>query len=114
MTKHVPTIDVLRGARTLVANKETWCAIDLARDQYGRTVDPTSDRACRWGVNGALIRVSVAAGLHAFDMGPLWLALSRISRRLYGQSAIVVNDTLGRLASLSIIDAAIAELGEAP
>jgi hypothetical protein len=46
---------LLTAAGELIA--AGWCQNALAQDQYGRQVEPWSERACRWSPLGALTRV---------------------------------------------------------
>lgn len=114
MSKAVPTIDVLRAARKLVANEETWCRNRNAVDARDESVDSDDASAVRWCVVGATLKVAREADLGSECQDAALNALSRASRLLFAMGPQSANDHLGRLAALSIIDAAIAELGEAP
>ncbi len=116
MSPAVPTIDVLRGARMLVANPNTWTKCASARSACGIPLCQVDDPlACRWCARGAIIRSAYRLGLLLRDSYPLFAALGRISYRIHCRTSIVrVNDEMGRLAALSVIDAAIAELEATP
>ncbi len=112
----IPTIKVLRGARKLVANPKTWTREADAKTADGDTVDATNTKACRFCAEGAIIRSANDLGLNGFyayyAMKP---SLSRLATRLgLGAPLAVVNDKRGRRAALSVIDAAIRELGYTP
>lgn len=111
-TRQVPTIDVLRRARALVADERTWTAHAAARTASRNQTVPTSPAAVCWCAVGA---ISLSVFHETGDSWPfgrerLMCALDEFAgRRGYG-SLIDANDTGGRLVALAILDDAIAEL----
>ncbi len=70
-----------------------------------------SNTAVCWCAAGAIERIALKRGIKSGDLWDLYEALSVLSERHTGcPSLIFVNDNRGRLAALSVIDAAIAEL----
>lgn len=115
MSKPVPTIEVLRAARKLVANEETWCKGSFARNSDGEPTGTRWSDAKSFCVSGAISVACDSFGLDGKSRDPLYEALRVLAHNMYGVPWLhVANDNLGRLAALSIIDAAIAELGEKP
>jgi hypothetical protein len=110
-SRQVPTVAVLKTARGIVANKETWTEGAYARDAAGRGALYHDPAAVRWCAVGAILRATELHGLDINDSDPLRDALGRIALRKYNRGSIVtVNDQEGRKAVLSVFDAAIAEL----
>ena len=116
MGRAVPTIKVLREARKLVADEKTWCRGTLARDAHGTPCAMLDAAAKCYCASGAIGFACMRCGVDAhIDRDPLFIALSKLSRSMFGEQFLHrVNDNYGRLAALSVIDAAIAELGETP
>ncbi len=106
----VPTIKVLRGARKLVANELTWTKDRTARTVDGSGCEPTDSHAAAFSADGAIVRVGRRLGLSGDDLSPLFGAMAAIA----GDTLDVINDFRGRRAALSVIDAAIRELGYTP
>lgn len=52
MENQIPSI--LRLAGTILSNPEARCTGTLAEDLKGTPVPPTSDKACRWCLTGAM------------------------------------------------------------
>ena len=106
----VRTIKVLRAARKLVANPETWTSGANARDRSGLALGSTSAGAVCWCAYGAVIRSAVSLGVHARAVDDLDDFLNRLAARRNLGSLVEANDRHGRLAALQVIDDAIAEL----
>lgn len=53
--------------KDLLANKDRWCQGADAYDDSDEIVDPTSGRACRWCLSGAIQRCYKGTG-HAEEM----------------------------------------------
>jgi hypothetical protein len=114
----VRTIDVLRAARKLVAEPETWCQHAEARDSSGHDVEEDSGHAVRWCASGAIRKICHEMTGHYRPVGwkSLDSALDELTNRRFGDDGLRIrileeaNDILGRLAALSVLDDAIAEL----
>ena len=89
----------LRGAR---CERQTVLRVESAATCYCAT--------------GALARALDECGVDNYDdRDPLFIAMARLSKSMFGEQFLHrVNDNYGRIAALSVIDAAIAELGETP
>lgn len=118
--KAVPTIDVLREARELIADPKRW-----ARGSRCLRDDSTGlDRHCVIGAVERVSQIKLGLSVAPFDLMPLWNtrgyrelrnALSRLAaRRGYPGGAMSANDDGGHTAALAILDDAIAELEAAP
>jgi hypothetical protein len=93
-------------ARALIAEEEHWCRNELARDEKGRGVCPTSDSATRRCGLGALTAA-------AYEITGDFLAAHDLAIRamqpLYGAATLVkVNDIRGHAAVLALFDEVIA------
>ncbi len=114
MSKPVKTILVLRAARKLVADPDTWTSLSLARDVANNHVEVNSAYAVRWCATGAVDRACYLFGVSQVDAVPLHEALDRTAKLKHGNHQLIsVNDNFGRKAALSILDAAIQELADA-
>lgn len=117
VSKRVPTINVLRAARKLVANPNAWTRGVPARNLQGVPTYVDSMDAAYWCAEGALLLSARELGLTQEDLEPLWRPFSRLymrntPRNMYrpGLSLAGVNDVCGRLAVLAVLDSAIREL----
>jgi hypothetical protein len=52
------TLEILQGARKLIATPETWTIGIGARDKYGEKTGFDEKNACRWCLWGALCRAA--------------------------------------------------------
>jgi hypothetical protein len=64
MARPLP-IQVVEGARALIADEQHWCRGELARDVNGEEVCPTSASAVKWCAPGAVI--AAARTTHDLD-----------------------------------------------
>lgn len=119
----VQTIRVLRAARKLVANENTWTQCTMVRDASGRSVfvDDALHKLMRdrgpfaFCALGAVRYAGQKAGLTRHEIEPLAIALDRIAFRDFSRiSLVALNDHEGREPALAVIDTAIRELGYEP
>lgn len=103
------SVDILRAARALIADRRRWANGGIAFDSNYRLCSPHAPEATHWSAIGALYRAGVEAG--AFDVWPELEALAIAGRKLFYLPADVqvaaVNDRLGHEAVLAMFDRAI-------
>jgi hypothetical protein len=56
-------LDVVAGARQIIADHDRWCQHAMAVDAYGRSVKPCDPTAVRWSMMGAIARNSNVLGI---------------------------------------------------
>ena len=99
-------VQIVERARALIADEHHWCRNEIARDEKGRGVCPTSDGATKRCGLGALIAAAYEiTGDHlvAHDFA------IRAVQPLYGTATLVrVNDMRGHAAVLALFDEVIA------
>jgi len=98
------TVEVLRGARGLIADPERWTRQTNARDANGDAIHPCQSGATRWCASGALIRA--AARGHVLGEVKARRALEAATPL----SLVSVNDKCGHQRVLALFDWAIARL----
>jgi hypothetical protein len=59
-------IQIVQGARALIADEQHWCRRNLANDVNGVPIYPTSERAVKWCGLGAVIAAAYQL-THDFD-----------------------------------------------
>jgi hypothetical protein len=104
------TLEILQKARALLEQPEGWTRGVLARDSLGRSAPVTSDDACSFCMNGAIIRAAGGFGDAA------WLRACRAVEKAAGGDNIGFNDNPRRKHAdvLAAFDRAIAALSSAP
>jgi hypothetical protein len=108
----VRTIEVLREARERIEDPKRWTSIAWARDgDNGPHVAVDAHYANCWCAAGSVRLSGIRRGLNVSDMLPLDSALDVISLREYGRPSLFeVNDYVGRLAAIRVLQAAEQEL----
>jgi hypothetical protein len=100
-------IQIVELARALIADEQHWCTHNLALDNNGIGVSPTSSRAVKRCALGALI---AAANQLTHDFDAAYKlgheALARIGHHVI---LMHVNDVRGHAAVLALFDQVIAE-----
>ena len=97
---------IVKRARSLIADEQHWCRGDLARDRNGEEVSPTAASAVKRCGLGAVIAAAYEL-THDVDAAHD-LALTAL-RPSYGTSTMVrVNDMRGHAAVLALFDDVIA------
>ncbi len=105
-----PRLEVLRGARVLIA--QGWTQRSFARDSTGSTVEPSDPAACVWCLLGALGFAGLPQGRAGYGSGAFVtsaIAMRDPEKRLPGSLASW-NDAEGRTQAevLAVLDEAIA------
>jgi hypothetical protein len=96
-------LEVLRGAREIIADESRWCIGTSARDKYGDMLeDPKSKDAVRFCAIGALARVG--------DDETVVKICASIGLR-EGHTLWFINDNRGREAAIAALDREIACCG---
>ena len=62
--------DILVKARSLIGNEECWVKGSLAEDHFGEEMYPTNSYACRWCLEGAIIKATALDGYEVKDHIP--------------------------------------------
>lgn len=116
----VKVIAVLDAARDLLSNPARWTQIELARDENEDDVDPQSNEAVCWCLQGALQRVargSVVSVLALEELGETVLETSRRTRlprtpafMRTARAAVTFNDRAEHGEVLTLIDETIERL----
>jgi hypothetical protein len=100
------TRQVLERARELIADKNRWCRVSLAKDVGGRQVDPWDPAAMRRCAYGALIAAAfelVADSTQARDLA------DAAASEIHGSSwLITTNDFGGHRTVLALFDQMLA------
>lgn len=52
------TTEILKGAKSLISNIDSWCQLSEATDEDGNGVDPTGPYAVKFCAKGALLNQS--------------------------------------------------------
>ena len=105
MARPLP-IQVVEGARALIADEQHWCRGELARDVNGEEVCPTSASAVKRCALGAVI---AAAHELMDDLDAAHDFAFKALRPQYGTATLVrVNDMRGHAAVLALFDDVIA------
>jgi hypothetical protein len=98
-------LQIIEGARELIADEQHWCRHHLAQDVNGVSVSPTSARAVKRCGLGALI--AAADQITNDHRGAHDLAIKAMSP-LHGSATLMhVNDTRGHAAVLALFDEVI-------
>jgi hypothetical protein len=111
-------LDVLRTVRDDYLSKPSrWTHGVSARDSRGGSVEPSSERACRWCASGAVYKVSNEKNLPYPLQTRIGDLLVSRSRSLFfsagiGGGYVTVNDSKGRKAVIQVFSAVISELEE--
>lgn len=50
-------MEQIKTVRELFSDDKSWCQKSLALTKYGNPTDPWSDKACRWCLYGAIIKI---------------------------------------------------------
>ena len=95
-------LEILRGARKLVANPSTWLRGSMAVNQAGHSTDPMSPYAVRFCSVGAIWHV-------AGDMNEAFNITREMGKNADGLSLMSVNDRKGQIAALKMFDKEIAK-----
>jgi hypothetical protein len=106
-------IEILRDARTLIAEPEHWCQGAFAKRSDGRQVFPGDWDAAQWCAVGAVYRA--AGSLVSWTAVPLAVrvALTDAAETTNG-SVVEFNDNGTHADVLALYDAAIAALEATP
>ena len=99
-------IQIVEGARALIADEQNWCRRNLANDVNGALIYPTSERAVKWCGLGAVIAAAYQL-THDFDTANR-LGHEALRPRYGAATVIYVNDTIGHAAVLALFDEVIA------
>jgi hypothetical protein len=96
---------IIKEARTLIADEKNWCRRQMAYDRDGMAVCATDRKAAKFGSYGAVI----AAAHRLMDNSKLADALAGSAVSYLGGSStlIKVNDRIGHGAVLALFDEAI-------
>jgi len=79
--KHPTSLEVLKGARDLLADPERWCKGAFALDAHGNLLaDGFEPGACKWCLAGAIEKIS---GRSSMEYEP---ALGRLNRIVQGSA----------------------------
>lgn len=115
MTRAVPTLTVLRAARKLVANPETWTRASMTRSADGTCVSADSPKACRWCAIGAIVVAAERSGLDSsfFGLHSLWTSLGVLAKRRGFADLARANDHYWRKAALAVLNDAMHEIENA-
>ena len=70
------TKDILVKARSLIGNEECWVKGSLAEDHHGEEMYPTNPYACRWCLEGAIIKAADLDGYEVKDNIPTPLEIT--------------------------------------
>jgi len=106
------TLEVLKDARNLIADKGRWCRGYAALAESGHPVRAHSDRAVRWCAVGA-VRHIVGDDWDAKSIRSIRQMLNIVSEELHGkENLVLVNDHDGHEAVLKVFDEAIKLLEE--
>ena len=95
-------LEVLRGAREIIADESRWCIGTSAVDKYGDPVEAQSQEAERFCAIGALARVG--------DDDVVIKICASIGLR-EGHTLWFINDNRGREAAIAALDREIACCG---
>ena len=95
-------IQIVQGARALIADEQHWCRRNLANDVNGVPIYPTSERAVKWCGLGAVIAAAYQL-THDFDTANR-LGHEALRPRYGAATVIYVNDTIGHAAVLALFD----------
>jgi hypothetical protein len=99
-------LQIVEGARTLIADEQHWCRRHLAQDMNGISVSPTSANAVKRCGLGAVIAAAYQL-THDFDAAHD-LGHNALRPR-YGPATLIhVNDGRGHAAVLALFDEVIA------
>ena len=102
------TLQVLREARELIADRDRWCRRYSALDPQGWEVSPEDSAACRWCSAGAVRRVSANPELS-------WSAVIALEKAILldplAKTSILTdfNDRRGHAAVIDLFDRAITQ-----
>ena len=100
-------LEVLRGARTLIADPARWMRGNLARNRWDVVCDPRDPSAVRWCALGALVKV----GGHVDGLkSPTCEAAAEFGKDNDCHSVTHVNDVFGYETVLRALDKTIARL----
>jgi hypothetical protein len=99
-------IQIVEGARALIADEQHWCRRNLGEDGNGISVSPTSASAVKWCGLGAVI-VAAYQLTHDFDAADQ-LGHEALSPRYRAATLMQINDISGHAAVLALFDEVIA------
>jgi hypothetical protein len=98
-------VQIIKEARTLIADEKNWCRRQMAYDRDGVTLCATDSKAAKFCAYGGLI---AAAHHMTKDCGRAYDLASHTVSYFGGSSALIeVNDLEGHAAVLALFDEAI-------
>lgn len=99
-------IAIIRRAREIISDPESWTSGTYARDDQGQSVDPDHRSACRWCALGAIARAAIELDAQPGDGAAAVDRLYEAAENM--QTVVTTNDQLGHAATLSLFDKALA------
>lgn len=109
-------VATLTALRELLGDETRWTQGSNARDRQDSQVNWDHPEACKFCLNGGLLKVSgYKSGeeySHSFDMSERYL--SKCSSELFDQGYVTVNDDRDHAAVVKVMDCAIKRAQDEP
>jgi hypothetical protein len=97
-------LEVLKAARERISDKKHWTKGQAARDSQSHPVDPSSPKACRWCLNGSIMRECTDRDIEQ------WWDVAREITPPQMMSNIYFNDNASHEGVLALVDQTISRL----